>query len=90
MEWESWVWRASGSRWARESLAATFVLLVIWSIGFGPLVEWRRQTIQDQLQPFIENIVEIKPVRQSPPVGPQRKQGHDNRPAHHDGPKDRD
>lgn len=66
MEWESWVWRATGSRWVRKSLVASIGLWLIWSIGFGPLVEWRQQLILERLQPIIAEIVTVDSAPRSP------------------------
>lgn len=66
MEWESWVWRATGSRRVRKSLGASIVLLLIWLIGFGPLVEWRQQLMLKRLEPLIAEIVEVDPAPSSP------------------------
>ena len=67
MDWESWVWRATGSRRVRKSLVASIGLMMIWSVGFGPLVEWRQQVIVKRLQPVIAKIVEVDAVQPPAP-----------------------
>lgn len=58
MEWEPWVWRATGSRWIRKSILATIGLLLIWSVGFGPLVEWRQRVLLERMQPLISELLD--------------------------------
>jgi hypothetical protein len=72
MEWEPWVWRATGSRWLRKSLLGTIGLLFIWSVSFGPLVEWRQQQILERMQPMIEELTDVGP----PAPRPSAKPGH--------------
>ena len=76
MEWESWVWRATGSRWARKSLMATIALLLIWSVGFGPLVAWRQRVIIERMQPIITDLIEVEPVQPPSPPDSPRRPGH--------------
>lgn len=71
MEWEPWVWRATGSRRLRKSTVATIGLLFIWSVGFGPLVEWRQQQILERMQPMIGELTDVDP----PALLPSAKAG---------------
>ena len=62
MEWESWVWRATVSRRVHKSLVASIALLIIWSVGFGPLVEWRQSLILERIQPIIAELIQVDPA----------------------------
>lgn len=46
----------------RKSLMATIGLLFIWSVGFGPLVEWRQEQILERIQPMIEQLIDVEPT----------------------------
>lgn len=59
MDWQQLVWWATGSKGVRKSLAATVLLLGVWSIAAGPLVEWRQQMYMDRLQPAFDRFAEI-------------------------------
>lgn len=59
MDWKQLVWFATDNQLARKSLLGSVVLLGIWAVGFGPLVEWRQQALLEQIQPLIEHISEI-------------------------------
>lgn len=56
MEWQSWVWRLSANRRMRKSLLGSIGLLLVWSIAWGPLVEWRQQVLLDRMQPFLDGM----------------------------------
>jgi hypothetical protein len=61
MEWERWVWRASGNRRLRKSIVATVGLLLIWSMAFGPLVEWRQRLLLERMQPLSSELFDEPP-----------------------------
>lgn len=64
MEWQSWVWRLSGNRRVRKSVVGSVGLVFVWSIAWGPLVEWRQQTMLDRMQPLLDRATET--VSESP------------------------
>lgn len=64
MEWQSWVWRLSESRRVRKSVVGTVGLVFVWSIAWGPSVEWREQTMLDRMQPLLDRATEA--VSKSP------------------------
>lgn len=63
---------SDGSRCVRKSLVATIGLMFIWSVGFGPLVEWRRQQILERIQPMIEELMDVEPTLSLPSAEPGR------------------
>lgn len=58
MEWQSWIWRLSGNRRVRKSLVGSVSLLIVWSVAWGPLIEWRQQMLLDRMQPFIDGMTD--------------------------------
>jgi hypothetical protein len=62
MEWESWVWRLSGNRRVRKSALATLGLLLIWTMAWRPMVEWRQRMILERMQPIITENVDTGPA----------------------------
>lgn len=70
MDWESWVWRATGSRRVRKSLVASIALLIIWSVGFRPLVEWRQTLMLERMQPTIAELIQVDRVPAPSPDAP--------------------
>lgn len=63
MEWQSWIWRLSGSRRVRKSLLGSVGLLVVWTFAWGPLVEWRQQMLLDRMQPFLDGMTDTADPR---------------------------
>lgn len=75
MEWQSWIWRLSGNRRVRKSLLGSVGLLVVWSVAWGPLVEWRQQMLLDRMQPFLDGMTDTAstpPPESDPSPKPSR------------------
>lgn len=58
MDWQWFVWRGLGSRWARKTVAGSITALVTWSLLWGPLVEWRQQQITQRMEQLVWLILD--------------------------------
>lgn len=93
MDWQWFVWRGLGSRWARKTMAGSVTALVTWSLLWGPLVEWRQQQIAQRIEQLVELILDDRglddPVSERRTTTPGSSAEEDAPPARRSDPRPR-